>query len=76
MQLPGVIHRLSERIKTIFQDKRRSKMTAKEIFREIYSKKLWGYSSKEFFSGFGSEEKAVVQPYMLANISGLTLCLS
>ena len=39
-------------------------MTAKEIFREIYSKKLWGYSSKEFFSGFGSEEKAVVQPYV------------
>ncbi|OGX15781.1 MAG: hypothetical protein A2166_03095 [Omnitrophica WOR_2 bacterium RBG_13_41_10] len=39
-------------------------MTVKEIFTEIYDNKLWGNGLNKFYSGPGSAEELIVQPYV------------
>jgi Methyltransferase domain. len=39
-------------------------MTVKEIFSEIYNNKLWNSGPVKFFSGPGSAEESIVQPYI------------
>ena len=64
MRIPSFLIRFFSRVEILLDDRRRRKMSVKEIFSEIYNKKKWGSGSAVFFSGTGSAEKSAVQPYI------------
>ncbi|GMN09980.1 class I SAM-dependent methyltransferase [Croceitalea sp. MTPC9] len=41
-----------------------SEVPIKKVMSEVYSKKKWGGSKYDFYSGFGSHSKKVVKPYV------------
>src|SRR4030042_7100702 len=62
--LPSSLIRFFSKVKITLDDKRRLNMTVKEIFTEIYDNKLWGNGLNKFYSGPGSAEEPMVQPYI------------
>lgn len=69
--LPAFFIRFFHNVRNKFDNKRRLRMTPKEIFSEIYAKKLWGDGSNKFISGPGSIEEWIICPYIEKIISFL-----
>lgn len=44
----------------------------KDAMTQVYKKKLWGDNATEFYSGTGSHDPKIIQPYLAAVISFLT----
>jgi SAM-dependent methyltransferase len=61
-----VLYGKFDKLKTRSQNnKRRTNMSVQEIFTEIYNNKLWGDNGlNKFYSGPGSTEESVAQPYI------------
>jgi SAM-dependent methyltransferase len=59
---PPAARRFSRRIKAVFRGWRNRRMTAQEVFTQIYATKMWGAGTEEFYSGPGSNAK-VAKPY-------------
>jgi hypothetical protein len=62
--------------------RRDERMSAEEVFTDIYSKNRWGGSPGSFCSGSGSREASIVSPYVqrvrseLDLLGGTSLCRS
>jgi hypothetical protein len=52
-------------LRQAFIDHRNSRRTAADVFSEVYRKRYWG-GSDEFFSGHGSHNNSIVEPYIAA----------
>jgi hypothetical protein len=45
-------------------NRRNQRLTAEQVFTDVYSKNLWGGQSGRFFSGDGSHQRGIVSPYV------------
>lgn len=48
------------------KDKTKKPWPTKAVMEQIYEKNLWGGNSDEFYSGFGSHQSELVEPYLEA----------
>lgn len=46
------------------KDKTKNPWPTKAVMEQIYEKNLWGGNSDEFYSGFGSHQSELVEPYL------------
>jgi hypothetical protein len=57
------------KVRNIFRDMSYQNMTTLEVFRKIYADNEWGLpsnSGQKFYSGSGSHDSAIVDPYIKA----------
>ena len=59
---PPAARRLSRRIKAIVRNWRNRRMTAGEVFTQVYAENMWGKGTDGFYSGPGSNAEAA-RPY-------------
>jgi SAM-dependent methyltransferase len=59
---PPAVRRFSRRLKDRIGTRRNRRLTAREVFTEVYAGHMWGAGSDGFYSGPGSDPEAA-QPY-------------